>query len=304
MAKGGGGSPGKYTVPTTRGDVPIDGTTLDPALQERGLIINGGAGNDTIRGGSGADLLSGGDGTDYIYGDISDLEAANGATVWDGGKGTDTLDLSLLPYDEGLGTYLSLGLGGPSSTSRIWTNVYNPDGSIWGFDTADAKYLNPAKGFENVVMGGGDDWVDIGNGLGNNTLYGGGGNDVLNAGDGNDTIFGGDGNDMVNGSWGNDVLTRGTQGTHMFLFIGRLAGQYTFDTITDFDIDASDGVTDSLWMGANYSVLWDQGSPTLHGYVFDNGTAVGEIFLQNLTYADAETVKIYYGVDSTGFPIG
>ena len=304
MAKGSGGT-SKYSVPTTRGNDNIDGSTLDEPLQARGLIINGGAGDDTLKGGSGADTLTGGDGNDYIYGDLSDLAGAgDGTAVWDGGKGTDTLDLSLLPYSSGLGTYLSLGTGGPSSSSRVWTNVYNPDGSIYGFDTAEAKYLNNAKGFENVVMGGGDDWVDIAAGLGNNRVDGGAGNDVLNAGDGNDTLLGGDGDDMINGSWGNDVMAGGA-GKDMFLFLGRLAGQYTLDTISDFDIDASDGVTDSLWLGANYSVRWDANSSVLHGYLFDSGTAVGEITLLGLSYGDSAAVQVVYGVDyTTGLPLG
>ena len=302
MAKGGGGS-SRYTVPTTRGADDIDGSILDGSLQDRGLIIDGGAGNDRIKGGRGADLLSGGDGDDYIYGDLSDLAGArDGTIVWDGGKGIDTIDLSLIPYSPGSGTYLDIG--GTGSSSRVWTNVNNPDGTIWGFDTAQAKYLGNLKGFENVVMGGGDDWVDMRNGAGNNTVDGGAGNDVLNAGDGNDVVLGGDGDDMVNGSWGNDQLTGGA-GSDMYLFLGRLSGQYTRDTVTDFDIDGSgDGTVDSLWLAETYTVVWDDQSAVLHGYMFDNGTAIGEITLLGLGYADAGSVQIHYGIDyTTGGPL-
>lgn len=302
MAKGGNGT-SRFTVPTTRGNDIIDGSTLDTALQARGLIIDGNAGNDVIKGGVGADLLSGGDGNDYVYGDLADLaSASNGATVWDGGKGTDTLDLSLIPFTEGSGTYVRITSGPGTSTSQVWTNVNNPDGSIFGFATGEAKYGENLKGFENVVMGGGDDWVEMATGTGNNVLDGGGGNDVLMAGDGSDVVRGGDGNDMVSGGWGNDLLTGGA-GHDLFILLGRLAGEYTTDTVTDFDIDASDSIVDGLWLGATYTVQWDANSAVLHGYMFDNGTAIGEITLAGLTYSDAAAVPIYYGIDSLGMPV-
>jgi Ca2+-binding RTX toxin-like protein len=301
------GKPTKLTKVTINGnqfDNTINGSDQPDDIESGGLIINGNAGNDTLKGGSGADILNGGDGNDYVYGDLTDLVGAgDGTIVWDGGKGSDTIDLSLVPYEDGLGTHLRLGTGLPGSNSRIWTNVDNPDGTIWGFDSAEAKYLGNLKGFENVVMGGGDDWVDIANGAGNNTVDGGAGNDVLNAGDGNDVVLGGNGNDIVNGSWGDDQLTGGA-GSDMFLFLGRLAGQYTRDTITDFDIDGSDGVVDSLWLGENYTIQWDPNSAVLHGYMFDNGTAVGEITLLGLDYEDANAVQIHYGINlSTGEPL-
>jgi Ca2+-binding RTX toxin-like protein len=302
------GKPVKVTKVTINGnqfDNIINGSDQPDDVEARGLIINGNAGNDTLKGGSGADILNGGDGNDYVYGDHADLAGAgDGTTVWDGGKGIDTIDLSQVPYEDGLGTYLKIGTGLPGSSSQIWTNVDNPDGTLWGFDTAEAKYVNNVKGFENVVMGGGDDWVDMASGTGNNTVNGGGGNDVLNAGDGNDIVIGGDGNDMVIGGWGDDQLTGGA-GSDMFVFLGRLAGQFTRDTIADFDIDGSDGAADALWLGESYTVQWDPNSAALHGYMFDNGTAIGEITLLGLNYTDASSVQIYYGIDmTTGGPVG
>jgi hypothetical protein len=61
-------------------------------------VLDGGAGNDTLRGGSGADVLTSGAGDDALYGgagdDRFDISALAGGTVSvDGGTGVDTLRL-------------------------------------------------------------------------------------------------------------------------------------------------------------------------------------------------------------------
>ena len=60
------------------------------------LIVDGGAGNDTILGGNGADVLLGGDGNDLIDGnqgnDIALLGAGDDTFVWDPGDGSDVVE--------------------------------------------------------------------------------------------------------------------------------------------------------------------------------------------------------------------
>ena len=60
------------------------------------LIVDGGAGNDTILGGNGIDTLLGGDGNDFIDGnqgnDIALLGAGDDSFQWDPGDGSDTVD--------------------------------------------------------------------------------------------------------------------------------------------------------------------------------------------------------------------
>jgi Ca2+-binding RTX toxin-like protein len=60
------------------------------------LIIDGGAGNDTITGGDGADTLLGGDGNDLVIGgrgnDTAILGAGNDVFVWNPGDGSDTVE--------------------------------------------------------------------------------------------------------------------------------------------------------------------------------------------------------------------
>jgi Ca2+-binding RTX toxin-like protein len=60
------------------------------------LILDGGAGNDTILGGNGADLLIGGDGNDFIDGnqgnDTALMGAGDDTFQWDPGDGSDTVE--------------------------------------------------------------------------------------------------------------------------------------------------------------------------------------------------------------------
>jgi Ca2+-binding RTX toxin-like protein len=60
------------------------------------LILDGGAGNDTIRGGNGADLLLGGDGNDFIDGnqgnDTALMGAGDDTFQWDPGDGSDIVE--------------------------------------------------------------------------------------------------------------------------------------------------------------------------------------------------------------------
>jgi Ca2+-binding RTX toxin-like protein len=61
-----------------------------------GLVIDGGAGNDTIIGSQGADTLIGGDGNDIVTGgrgdDMAFLGAGGDQFIWNPGDGSDTVD--------------------------------------------------------------------------------------------------------------------------------------------------------------------------------------------------------------------
>ena len=61
-----------------------------------GLVVDGGAGDDTILGGSGNDMLIGGDGKDFIDGnqgsDVAKLGAGDDVFSWDAGDGSDTVE--------------------------------------------------------------------------------------------------------------------------------------------------------------------------------------------------------------------
>jgi Ca2+-binding RTX toxin-like protein len=70
----------------------LEGSDPTSDLEDATVTVYGGAGNDTLKGGLGADTLDGGDGNDFFQtsaGSISD-----GADVYIGGTGTDTVDYS------------------------------------------------------------------------------------------------------------------------------------------------------------------------------------------------------------------
>src|SRR6476620_7933996 len=107
----------KITLSGGNGADIIDGRTYSSADQARGFIIKGNGGNDDLTGGSGADSLSGGAGNDVLHAHLSDLVGAPaGTTIYDGGNGVDTLDLSSIPSTDGDGIFVQSG-------GRIWTNV-------------------------------------------------------------------------------------------------------------------------------------------------------------------------------------
>lgn len=301
MAKGGAVT-GKYAINGTSADDTLDGSTYSVALQQRGLSISGSGGNDTITGGSGPDTLSGGNGNDIVRGDLADVQGAGtGKIVWDGGNGTDTLDLSAIPYADGTGTLVGFYGNGDS---QLRLSADKDDASAYGVGVAtpaDVIYRGNFQNFENFTLGDGNDSIYMTTASINNVLDGGGGNDLISGGGGNDTIYGGGGNDFIEGGWGNDTAYGGA-GSDVFTWQGRLAGQYTFDVIKDFDVDATDDSHDEIWLGGSWSLDWDETSSVLHGYLMDGGVVFGEITLEGLTTADAPSVIIHH-IDGAGYPI-
>ena len=74
-------------------DVITAGNGLASLVQ---LMLDGGAGNDTITGGDGNDVLIGGDGNDAVAGgrgnDVAQLGAGDDTFVWNPGDGSDTVE--------------------------------------------------------------------------------------------------------------------------------------------------------------------------------------------------------------------
>jgi len=298
----------KYAISGGAGDDTINGLSYSHELQDRGLLIHGSSGNDSVRGGTGADLLYGDDGNDVIYADLADLKGAggDGKRVWDGGRGIDTLDLSGISSDPGKGIYLTVLDYAPNGdVTRILTNMDKADGSIIGPTSWEASYSNNFQNFENFILGSGNDWVYLSSDAVDNVLHGGAGDDFVNAGAGNDIVYGDDGNDIVDGGWGNDIMYGGA-GSDAFSWQGRLVGQYTVDVVKDFDIDGSDGTHDQFWLYGSWVVQWDANSTVLHGYLVDpayNNTAFGEVTFEGLTYPQRGSVEFHNIDPNTGFPV-
>lgn len=141
--------------------------TLDASAFSIGrVMLNGGAGNDTLKGGDQADSLLGGSGNDSLIGN-------DGDDLLQGEVGND----SLLG---GAGNDIILGGVGDDAISGSASLVAN-DSSNDGNDT---------------LLGG----------TGRDRMFGGVGNDVLSGDDGNDTLTGDAGTDSLFGGPGIDSL--------------------------------------------------------------------------------------------------
>lgn len=128
---------------------------------------------------------------------------------------------------------LELFMNGPDSTILL-----NPDQgedsalSTAAFSTAHIDIAHGGGGDDRIYGQGGVDLMF--GGSGNDQLYGGEGNDGLRGGTGNDTLDGGAGNDILIGGLGNDILTGGS-GEDLFKWVdGDLDNSK--DRITDFTI--------------------------------------------------------------------
>ena len=84
----------KLTVNGLGGNDTINASKLPAAAIQ--LVLDGGAGNDTIIGSAGKDTINGGDGNDFIDGnqgdDLALLGAGNDVFQWDPGDGSDVVE--------------------------------------------------------------------------------------------------------------------------------------------------------------------------------------------------------------------
>ena len=188
------------------GNDTIDASALTPG--QINLVIDGGAGNDTIIGSAGNDRLIGDDGNDVIRGgagnDVALLGAGDDRYVWNPGDGS-----AVVEGQDGVDTLAFNG----SSTGETISILANGSRVLVTRDVGAVTM--DVSSVENIVIsaGSGDDVITAGNGLAtltSLTLDGGAGNDTITGGDGNDMLIGGDGNDTVRGGRGNDVALLGS----------------------------------------------------------------------------------------------
>ncbi|WP_186767250.1 calcium-binding protein [Devosia ginsengisoli] len=148
------GEAGRDVIFAGEGDDDIFGGDDDDMLygESGDDWIAGDAGDDLIDAGIGNDQAFGGEGDDLFIGRIGD-----GNDLYDGGAGSDTLDLGSL--SAALQVDLGTGVNGRGSVT----------GSQSGTDTL--------YGIENVTTGSGNDVITASNAA--NVIDGGGGNDVF-----------------------------------------------------------------------------------------------------------------------------
>ncbi len=205
-------------------------------------LLDGGAGDDTLKGGFASDTLIGGADNDSLSGifslasggDGNDTINANGtfggtnptSITLDGGLGND----SLVGTNSGTVTNIMNG-GGGNDTIVFGTVRDRLSGDSAGNDfisyasTVDftgrttTNIINDNQGSNLIFGANGTDVITTGSG--NDTLYGGpatlpsgavatvDGDDTLDAGGGNDVLLGGFGNDYLIGGDGDDSLGGG-----------------------------------------------------------------------------------------------
>jgi Ca2+-binding RTX toxin-like protein len=191
-----------------------DGKDVIQTYGSNGTLLDGGAGNDTLKGWDTNETLLGGPGDDEING-------SGGADHIEGGDGNDSIAPDT--YHDPASDYVD---GGPGmDVVDDWTipsDDYNPPISVSMDGVANDGRPGEADNVVNVekieshvsgtLAGGpGDDIFTVYANLdeGNSALIGNAGNDRLTAGDYQDTLDGGPGNDVLIGGLGNDTITGG-----------------------------------------------------------------------------------------------
>jgi Ca2+-binding RTX toxin-like protein len=200
---------GKLEVPTTA-KLVVDGgagndtinllaaTAVDP-------VANGGDGDDTITGTAGVDAIDGGNGNDRITAfrgnETIHGGAGNDVIIWNNGDGDDTNE-----GDAGVDETLVIegtADDGNTITQEGTTTRFERTSGAGGFkvfstNTMEKLSLQSLSGNDSVTTGPG---VPIGM-----SIDAGPGNDSISTGDGPDRIVGDRGDDTVNGGGGDDTL--------------------------------------------------------------------------------------------------
>ena len=249
-------------------------------------LIDGGAGDDSLRGGSANDTLIGGADNDTLNG-------GPGADVLDGGLGFD-----VATYENATGSVVVDLLNSANNAGEAvgdtftgierWVasefddTLVGDDSGVWfwGHGGNDVEYggagndtLESGAGNDTVYGGGGDDQI-FGR-IDDDALYGQAGNDIVGGGAGNDLMDGGAGNDTLIGDWGVDTM-QGGDGNDVFM-----AGEVTSPGYNEAQAD--------LIAGGNGNDLYIVGNGFETGTVsFDGGAGTDTLRVSSDDFADPE----------------
>ncbi len=173
--------------------IAVNGNDGNDLLNFAGLdspvLLDAGAGNDTLIGGNANDTLIGGDGNDLIRGgdgddDISDPGGRNRIF---GGMGDDVIR-------------------GGSANDTIFGNAGNDN-------------ISDPSGRNRIFGGSGDDTL-VG-GANDDTIFGSAGDDEISDPSGRNRIFAGRGNDLIRGGRNNDLIHAGAGDDEIIDLLGR-----------------------------------------------------------------------------------
>ncbi|GAB5469402.1 MAG: hypothetical protein Kilf2KO_24320 [Rhodospirillales bacterium] len=200
--------PSLSSVVTGTTEADVMRVAAGSATETRGVLLNGGSGNDTLFGGRNGDVLIGGSGRDRMLGDGGDDIVVADADDFDrSATGSDTLI-----FDDPAGQRIAGGSGQDFLVLEVEENVHfgnfgdmEFEGILTGagddsieFSRSDGSALESGL---LAAAGSGDDWI-----RGNSSASA---VDNLSGGSGDDTIFSRGGLDQLNGEAGDDVLLAG-----------------------------------------------------------------------------------------------
>ncbi len=281
-----------------------------PALD----MLDGGAGNDTLRGGSDDNILIGGDGNDVVRGQGGDdwVIAGAGNDSYHGGRGFDVLDMSnatgAVTVDLRGGTATGMGndsavgfeglVGSDFDDSLIGNSV-----NSWIDGGAGDDTISGRRGRDTLEGGDGNDKINGGRGF--DLIYDGQGDDHVNAGRGNDTVIAGGGANRYDGGRGYDTIdySQATSGVAIDLDARSVTG-WSNDTVNRFEIVIATDFDDSITGSANDEWLSGGGGAdtiqSLAGADAIEGGADTDFFvwesrdvMQGRTYLGMDTIKDY-----------
>lgn len=165
--------------------------------------LNGMDGNDEIHAGAGHDYLLGGADLDVLFGDDGNdfVRGQGSADTLSGGAGNDFID-----GEEGDNTLVETGNVNFVLTDSQLTGLGADQLSRMTF----AAVLTGGNGANRIDARSYSGRVTLNGGAGNDTLLGTAKDDMLLGGSGNDLLAGYGGNDLLNGNDGQDTLFGGT----------------------------------------------------------------------------------------------
>jgi Ca2+-binding RTX toxin-like protein len=154
------------TINALGGDDGVTATTLPAGVIK--LIVDGGAGDDTLLGSQGADTFLGGDNNDFIFGDngndLALMGAGDDVFQWDPGDGNDTIEGqggvdSMLFFGSGASENINISANG--GRVLFFRDVANVTMDLDDVEDIDFRALG---GADNIVVGdlSGTDMTQIG----------------------------------------------------------------------------------------------------------------------------------------------
>jgi len=295
------------------GDDGITATTLPAGVIK--LVLDGGAGDDTILGSQGADTILGGDGNDFVFGDngndVAFLGAGDDLFQWNPGDGNDTVEGqdgtdTLLFFGANIGENIDLVANGGRALF-----VRNIAGVTMDLDDVETIEFRALGGADNIVVGdlSGTDVTSIGLDLrgpdgggdgatDNVTVNGTNGADVFGvAGDaGGVTVFGlqagvnvffADGDDRLtlNGLGGDDVINASSlEADGIKLSVnGGLGEDIMIGGEGDDIFNGGDGNDTALMGAGDDTFVWNPGD--------DNDTLEGQAGFDTMLFNGANVAE-------------